>query len=150
VLRLAAEGWEFYGDDQVILGRDGEGGFRLWPDWRPPRVTAETCRVVPALAFLEGRPEGEDGKQDFGFGRVFDVRPPSPGRVARVHCLLPDEVPVDRPLTPAEAFQHAAPGLMHFAWPGHAGWIAELVLDLLSSVPVRLVSRGALSARRSA
>jgi hypothetical protein len=144
VLRLAAEGWDFYGDDHIILGRDDRGGFRLWPDWRPPRVTAETCRAVPQLTFLEGRPEAEDGKQDFGFEKVFGVHPPDPGHVERIHFLLPDRTPVDRPLSPAEAFHLAAPGLMHFAWPGHAGWVAELVLDLVSSVPVRLVSWGAL------
>jgi hypothetical protein len=144
VLRLAAAGWDFYGDDQVIVGRDGEGGFRIWPDWRPPRVTPDTRRSVPQLAVLEGRPAAGDGKQDFGFEKVFGGRRPAPGRVVAVHCLVPDTCPVDRRLDSAEAFERVAPGLMHFVWPGHAGWVTELVLDLLASVPVRLVSWGAL------
>jgi hypothetical protein len=135
-LRKAMEGWDFYGDDMVIVGRDQEGLWRAHAFWRPVNLTPRTLELlgnprVQATAFTV------DQKVQCDITELASVRWPVPGLIEALICLQPGWLPPTmESLSPAEALPSLGAALLSGFNLRNSEQDLENLLDLLASTPV--------------
>lgn len=140
VLRMVAEGWDFFGDDQLIVGKAETGDWCVWPVWRNAKVTQDTFRRFPQLRLHATRPLS-DGKCSVDVWKAFGISMPEAARLDRINVLAAGGQPERTDLTLQEAFETIAPCLLHYVWAGNAANMIENIFDLVSTRPVHLTSR---------
>jgi hypothetical protein len=140
VLDLVAQGWDYCGDDVLILGKVEKEGWHVFPCWRTAKATVETCARFPPLASLatEVRP---GNKRTFQVDRVFPTTVPASATVDRIYCLDPEPGHPSRRLDASEAMDRLAPGFLYYLWPDDAERVLASFWDIVSEVPVYAVSR---------
>lgn len=141
VLELVAAGWDYIGDDVVML-RPGPAGWEVSPYRRTAHVSVDTCRRFVQLSGLAGRKPFGD-KHLFDIAQYFDTRIPDRAAVDEIYFLhgVGDEPP--RRLSASEAFECLAPGFLYYIWPDDGPGMLDMVLAMASEVPVYGIGRGA-------
>lgn len=141
IINLVNQGWDFYGEDQLIVGRDESDGWSVWPYWRQIKATPETCRLFPTEQDLSKLTPNKKGKYSFGFiEEVLKCERPRPGKLVNINLIVPGNKNILKELDFTEAFSEVAPGFLHALLPDSITQTMDTVLDLLSSVPARKVS----------
>ena len=141
-LRMAAKGWGFYGDDLVVVGKDREGVWKVYPFWRPLQVTLDTWGMLPELRRIAWAASCDDEKMSVPVKSLIDARPPIPLPVGRILCLTdPPWEGAARRLSAAEAMSLLGENFLSALTPEQATHNLEQLLELISEVPVSVVSR---------
>lgn len=141
VLNLINKGYQFYGEDQIIVGKNSLGGWRVWPFWRHIKATRETSKLFPTEQDLTIRPPDDRNKYSFdNIEEVLNVSKPPSGRLASIIKLIPGEQNILAELDFSEAFQQISPGFMHALLPDSTTRVMDITLDIISDVPTYLVS----------
>lgn len=140
-LDLVSKGFDFYGDDQVIIGRNETGDWFAWPFWRSVKVTQDSLALLPSLSLLPQETTASSEKTVINdIEKSLNTRKPQPGRIISINLIVPHRKNVHRELDLDEAFRRIAPGIMHALLPRSVVQAMDNVIDLLSSVPVKEVS----------
>ena len=135
-LRKALEGWDFYGDDMVIVGRDQDGFWRVHPFWRPVHLTPQTLAIlgdlsVPSTKFTA------DHKVQCDITELAPVRRPEPGLIHAVLCLQPGWLPlIPERLSGADAMPALGAALLSGFNLRNTETDLDNLLDLLTDTPV--------------
>ena len=135
-VRKALEGWDFYGDDLVIVGQDPDGGWRVYPFRRPIRLTPNTAQLL-------GVPEGLSTELTFSHKMQYDItelcraRQSPSATVAAIICLRPDST-VKEPelLSPSDALSALGTTFLSGFNQRNAAADLENLLALLATTPV--------------
>jgi hypothetical protein len=133
VLKKVLEGWDFYGDDMVIIGRGDE--WQVHPFWRPVHLTPHTIRLLGAVE-VGSAPFTHENKMQCDIRDLTQARRPAPGAIEAVLCLRASWTPhsLERiPETEAIAMLGAA-FLSGFNLRKPAA--LENLLDFVASIPV--------------
>jgi hypothetical protein len=135
-LRKAIAGWDFYGDDMVIVGQDSDGSWRVYPFWRPVHLT-------PQSLMLLGNPRVRspkftvDNKVQCDIAELAPVQPPTSGLLQAVLCLQPARLPVvPERLDPADAMPALGAALLSGLNLQNTQHDLENLLELVTSTPV--------------
>jgi hypothetical protein len=143
-LRLAREGATFYGDDQIVVGRQADDGpWTAWPYWRNVGITPATAQLCPWLP----RPDKEDvGGEKFFFsaGRTFNFTKPGPAQIEAIAWLSPTE---DKPRRLGREAALACLG-RHFLsapWTEGSGHALGALCGMAEEIPVYIMPRDQLS-----
>jgi len=141
VLELVSSGWDFCGDDLVILGKGQDGVWKVWPCRRMVRVSADTCAHLPALSGLAGRQPAGD-KHEFDIADFFPVQVPREAVLERICCLDSQDGSPERRLSPAEAIERLGGCFVYMLWPEDAQQVLDSLCEMAETVPVYAVPRG--------
>ncbi|MGA2138652.1 MAG: hypothetical protein ABSH14_07295 [Verrucomicrobiia bacterium] len=87
-VRKVIEGWDFYGDDMVIVGRDPDGRWRVHPFWRPVHLTPDTLKLLGGLR-VQSTNCTISNKVQCDIAELVPVIRPAPGLIEAVFCLRP-------------------------------------------------------------
>jgi len=141
VLELAAAGWDYLGDDVVML-RPDPAGWEASPYRRTAHVSVDTCRRFSQLeALVQRKPFGD--KHLFNIERYFDTRMPNQAALGEVYFLHGVGDEPARRLSASEAFECLAPGFLYYIWPDDGPRMLDAVMGIASEVPVYSIGRGA-------
>lgn len=142
ILNLVGKGYAFFGDDQVIVGRNRAGKWCAWPFWRPLKVKPDSLSRMSHLPFMEdGREVNTEEKIIFNdMPERLQMDKPFATELIDITCLIPGNGGILQDLNQEEAFDYVAPAFMHSSNPQAMTSALEIVLDLLETVPVRKVS----------
>ncbi|MBN1505283.1 MAG: hypothetical protein JW955_00470 [Sedimentisphaerales bacterium] len=140
VLDLVSRGWDYYGDDVLVLGRDERGAWHVFPYSRTARVTSETCSRFTQLASLADGKRTSD-KYVFDVDRLFATTIPASGVLDRICCIGPEPESYPRRLGESEAITRLMAGFLYYLWPEDANRVLDGMWDVVSKVPVYAVSR---------
>lgn len=136
-----AKGYEFFGDDLVILGKGTEDEkWRVWPYWRPIHITRHTYELLPDLHRIE-RPFLKNRKSSIEIEELFQVSPPEAAPLIAIWLMTAEEGGGFRKLDFQEAFAALRQNFMHGFWPETAKANLDAVLDIIDQVPVFRLSR---------
>jgi len=144
VLDLVAKGWDYCGDDVLILGRDKHDAWHVFPYSRTAKVTPQTRTRFTQLASLA------DGKMTshkyvFDVDRLFATTIPASGVLDRIWCIGPEPESRPRRLHESEALARLMAGFLYYLWPEDADRVLAGMWDIVSKVPVYAVSRDTCS-----
>ena len=141
IVSLVRKGWDFYGEDQLIVGRNKDDKWIVWPYWRPIKASAKTCELFPVRQDISHLTPNKKKKYPFAnIEKVLNVQRPDPGRLTSIYLLVPGNKGIFTDLDFGEAFSLIASGFMHSLLPDSITHSMDMVLDLLSSVPVKKIS----------
>jgi hypothetical protein len=147
VLSQVAKGWDFFGEDQIILGRGEGSAWKVWPFWRQIRVSEETSKLFPTKQDLSIRRPNNRNKYSFdNIEEVLQVTKPGPGKLASIIKLVPGNQGIMAQLDFTAAFQHLSEGFLHSLFPSSTAKVMDIFLDLIEEVPVFMVSWDMLNA----
>ncbi len=141
IVNLVNKGYDFYGEDQLIVGKDENDKWTVWPYWRRINASAETCKLFTIQPDISDRTP--NSKKKFSFDlveEVFDCQRPDPGELKQIYLIVPGDKKILTDLDFDESFSLVAPGFLHSLLPNSITQTMDIVLDLLSSVPVKRVS----------
>jgi hypothetical protein len=135
-LRKAIEGWDFYGDDMVIVGRDGDGLWRVHPYWRLVHLTPQTLAMLGDLSVPSPKFTA-DNKMQCDITELAPVRPPRPALLEAVLCLQPGWLPlVPERLSSNDAMPALGAAFLSGFNLRNADLDLENLLDLTTATPV--------------
>ena len=135
-LRKAIEGWDFFGDDMVIVGRDREGLWQVHPFWRPIHLTAHTIEILDGLRVRSTKLTA-DNKVQCEITELAPVRRPAPALIQAVLCLQPSWLPLEpEPLANADAISAVGAAFLSGFNLRKTELDLENLLDLLAATPV--------------
>lgn len=141
ILKLVAQGWDFYGEDQIILGKDTDGRWMVWPFWRQINATAETTRLLPTHQNLSKQSPNSRNKYSFeNIEEVLQVTKPAALPLSSIYKVIPGHNSIHEELDFNKAFQHISSGFMHSLSPNATVKVVDILLDMVSEIPVYLVS----------
>ncbi len=141
IIKIVAKGWDFFGEDQIITGKDSNGQFKVWPFWRQIKASAETAKYFPAEQDLSQLPADERNKYSFeNISEVLQVTKPQSTPLTAIYKIRPGNGNILRKLDFNEAFQQVSPEFMHSLFPGAALKVMDIVLDIVSEIPVFQIS----------
>jgi hypothetical protein len=140
VLDLVSRGWDYCGDDVLVLGEVEDGGWNVFPGVRTAKVMADTCaRFVELTSLAEKSPLHD--KHVFAVDRFFPTTIPPSAVIDRVYCIGPEPEPHPRRLRESEALARLMAGFLYYLWPEDANRVLSRLCDLVSKIPVYAVSR---------
>lgn len=140
VFRMADRGWDYYGDDLALVGRDEQGHWRVWPWWRPASLSRNTCQMIPSLAHLLPI-SPERGKFLVEITRVVKTAPPPCGFIKEINVLAPPGTEPEHDVEPGRAFQLVGPDFLHWFGQRLAKSVLEATVSLTYDIAVNLVPR---------
>ncbi len=141
VITLVGRGLDFFGEDQVIVGRGNDGQWRVWPYWRFIMASAETTKLFPTAQNISGRPPTLNNKYIFEkIDEVLQVEKPSSALLTEIIKVIPGNENVMKSLEEHEAFREISSGFLHTLLPNSTPKVIDILLDIISEVPVHLVS----------
>jgi hypothetical protein len=144
VLELVSRGWDYCGDDVLILGKVKNSGWHVFPGVRTAKVMTDTCKRFAQLTSL-GEEEPLYGKHVFAVDRFFPTTVPRSAVVDRIYCIGPEPELRPRRLGESEALARLMAGFLYYLWPEDAGRVLAAIWDIVSQVPVYAVSRDTCS-----
>jgi hypothetical protein len=135
-VRKVMEGWDFYGDDMVIVGRDGNGMWQVHPFWRPVHLTSSTLALLGGLN-VPAELYTVSNKLRCDITEMADVRRPPPASIDKVFCLQAGWQP-QSPTLLSKTAALAALGSTFLSGfiPQNAESDLDNLLDFLSDHPV--------------
>jgi hypothetical protein len=141
VLSQVAKGWDFFGEDQIILGRGEERAWRVWPFWRQIRVSEETSKLFPTKQDLSIRRPNDRNKYSFdNIEEVLQVTKPATAQLASIIKLVPGDLGIMTQLDFTAAFQHLSEGFLHSLFPSSTAKVMDIFLEIIEEIPVFMVS----------
>jgi hypothetical protein len=146
ILTMVASGMNFFGEDQIIVGRGDNGVWTVWPFWRQIRATSETAALFPSKQNLSVRIPNNRDKYSFdNIEEVLQVSKPDAAQLTAIVKIIPGQHGIMRKLDFAEAFQHLAEGFMHSLLPHSTSKVMDIFLEIIEEIPVVIVSWDRLS-----
>ncbi len=139
-LAHVTEGFSFFGDDMLVLGKGDGGHWQVWPFWRPLHVTRHTCELLPFLSEVE-HSFSRKNKSSVEITDLLEVTPPSAAPLESIWILATDESTATRRLDPTEAFGMLSQTFMHGFWPETTRANLEALLDIVFQIPVFIMTR---------
>jgi len=141
ILSQVAKGWDFFGEDQIILGRGEDSVWHVWPFWRQIRVSEETSKLFPTHQDLSIRLPNNRKKYSFdNIEEVLQVKKPGPAELTLIVKLVPGNQGIMTQLDFTAAFQHLSEGFLHSLLPNSTARVMDIFLDVIEEIPVFLVS----------
>lgn len=141
IVSLVAKGWDFYGEDQLIVGKDKNDNWIVWPYWRHINASPETMKLFPVQPDISNQSPSKKNKYTFGdIEKTLNCQRPAPCKLTNINLLVPGNKKIFADLDFRESFPLVAPGFLHSLLPGSITHAMDMVLDLLSSVPVQKIS----------
>jgi hypothetical protein len=141
VLVKVSQGWDFYGEDQIIIGRAKDKNWYVWPFWRQIKVSAETSRLFPTTQDLSIRPPNSRKKYSFdNIEEVLQVKKPAPALLSSIIKLIPGDQGVMEQLDFTAAFSHLSGGFLHSLLPNSTSRVMDIFLNIIDEIPIFLVS----------
>ncbi|HBA84557.1 MAG TPA: hypothetical protein DCZ95_10725 [Verrucomicrobia bacterium] len=142
-LRLIREGATFYGDDQIVVGRNAEGRWTAWPYWRNIGITASTAQLLPWLPQPDKNGAGKE-KFFFSAGEEFQFKKPGPARIEAIAWLSPTETEL-RKVDREEALACLGQHFLSVPWTADAGQVLGALCEMAEKIPVYIMPRNQLS-----
>lgn len=144
-LKLVSEGWDFYGDDQVVVGCDHENRWKAWPYWRTVRASSETCMSIPQLRQIAG--EFSDGlEHQINIKKFFSIKLPDPEIIDAIYLLNKKMEPEYIRLNVTEGMQRLGQCLLYYTQGRYAERALNFLCEITAAIPVYSISRGMLNA----
>lgn len=140
VLELVSKGWDYCGDDVVVLSKGSNGTWNVLPYAPTANATMDTCERFSELSSLT-RTKPVDRKYIFEVRRFFSTTVPETTSLERIYCLSTGGATQRQRLYMPEAFERIAPCFLNYLWPEDAGRVLGDVLNIASQIPVYSVSR---------
>lgn len=141
IITLVGQGFDFFGEDLVIVGRGNDGEWRVWPYWRFIMASAETSKLLPTSQDISGRPPTANNKYFFEkIDEVLQVEKPSSAVLTEIVKVIPGHGEVLKTLEEHEAFQEISSGFLHALLPKSTPKIIDILLDIVSEIPIHIVS----------
>ncbi|HUI07528.1 MAG TPA: hypothetical protein VL486_11055 [Verrucomicrobiae bacterium] len=135
-VRKAMEGWDFYGDDMVIVGQDPDGRWRIHPFWRPVHLTPSTRELLGSPR-MQSMGLTTSNKFQCDITELVSVIRPVPGLVEAVINLRPGWHPeMLQPLSKADALSTLGATFLSGFNPRAAEHDLENLLEFLTTTPV--------------
>jgi hypothetical protein len=135
-VRKAMEGWDFYGDDMVIVGKDPEGIWRVYPFRRPIHLTANAAQLLGVPPGLTSELT-HSNKLQYDISELCQARQSHSGTLAAVFCLRPDwTVKEPEPLSQLDALSVLGLNFLSGWNKGNVASELENLLGLLVTTPV--------------
>jgi hypothetical protein len=139
-LAHVTNGYSFFGDDMVVLGKGENDRWEVWPYWRSLHITRHTCELLHIGANIE-RPISINNKRSLEITDLFSVAPPPVTPLESIWILSTDDGTAPRRLDPQHAFTQLSHNFMHGFWPETTQANLEALLDMVFQIPVFLMSR---------
>ena len=146
-LRLVSEGWDFYGDDQVVVGSGPDRCWKAWPYWRTVRASAETCRSLPHLRQLADRCSSA-AEHQIDIKQFYPQKRPKPGIIDAIYFLNTNSEPALIRLNVTEAMQQLGQCFLYYTQDRYAERALNFLCDVSTVIPVYSLSRGMLNAEK--
>jgi hypothetical protein len=141
VLSQVAKGWDFFGEDQIIVGQSEDNNWRVWPFWRQIKVSSETSKLFPTIQDLSIRPPNYRKKYSFdNIEEVLQVKKPASAILAIIIKLIPGNHGIISQLDFTAAFQHLSGGFLHALLPTSTIKVMDIFLNIIEEIPIYLVS----------
>jgi hypothetical protein len=141
ILSQVAKGWDFFGEDQIILGRGEDSGWRVWPFWRQIRVSEETSKLFPTRQDLSIRLPNNRKKYSFdNIEEVLQVKKPGAAELTSIIKLVPGNQRIMTQLDFTAAFRHLSEGFLHSLLPNSTTRVMDIFLDVIEETPIFMVS----------
>jgi len=141
-LAHVTNGYAFFGDDMVVLGKGDSDRWQVWPYWRPLHVTRHTCELLPMAVGVE-RPFCRNNKSTVEITDLFAVTPPSVTPISSIWILTTDESTSPQRLSHQQAFAMLSHTFLHGFWPETTQANLEALLDIVIQIPVFTMARSA-------
>lgn len=141
VLDLSFRGYEFMGDDILILGKDSDGILKVWPYFLPIKVTYETSRMSTKLNKYTPKSRF-DSKHIISVEKIPDIKKGAKSILDRIYFLTTEEEKRFYRLSDDEGFQYLSKTFFSFFTSEIAAFMLDNVLDIITTIPVYLISRG--------
>ena len=139
-VRKVTEGWDFYGDDMVIVGRDPSGLWRAHPYWRPVHLTSRTLELLGDLR-VQSTEFTASNKVECDIAELASVRRPLPGLIEAVLCIQPGQHPrTPEPLSKGDALSVLGATFLSGFNPRNAELDLDNLLEFLAATPAYQVS----------
>lgn len=140
VLELVSKGWDYCGDDTLILGKINSNTWTVFPYWRTARATPDTCARFRRLSTLANK-EAICEKHVFEVDRFFSTKVPLSATLERIYCLGEGAALRQQRLSESEALERLVPCFLYYLWPRDADKVLASIWDIVSEVPVYVISR---------
>lgn len=135
-LRNAMRGWDFYGDDMVIVGPHLGGTWRAYPFQRPIHLTQRTAELLGILPDLTGELTAKE-KMQYAGRELCPFHRSTSGIVSAIICLRPDWAPKEPVLlSPTDALVTLGNTFLSGFNQNNAANDLGNLLDLLTATPV--------------
>ena len=143
-LKLVADGWEFFGDDQVIVGRHSNKIWKAWPYWRTVNVSTATCREHVQLRSLW---EAASGTREFSIdiSKFFQIEVPRPAKIEAIYYLHADTDVYCTRLNTQESLERLGHCFFYYTQNIHADRSLAFLCEIAAEIPVYAISRGMLN-----
>ncbi len=141
VLQMVKDGFAYYGDDQIILGKDSEDQWRVWPLWRQLMVTEQSSKLLPNAPDLSSMKLNEIDKYEFDdIEGTLNVTKPDSALLTEIIKLVPGDSNILRPMEFDEAFKELSAEFIHSLLPTSTASAMDIFLDVITEIPVSKVS----------
>ncbi len=145
ILELTSNGWQFYGDDLVLLRQSQNKEWEVWPLSKKIKPSIQTCKRIPQLRKYAAIPT-PTGEHTLKVDQVFPVFRPTAGILYTIHYMTLDDEPYMIRLKPQEAFERIGICFLNYVSTHHAEHSIDTLHDIILKIPVYLVSRGWINA----
>lgn len=140
-LNMVSRGYDFYGDDQIIIGPGEDEQWYAWPFWRVLKVSPDSVKYFSNLPLVDEDFSATDDKKVINnIQQALSTEKPPPARIGAINLIIPHGEKILQELSLDEAFQQVAPGFLHSILPTTVMQKMDKIIDLLSDVPVTAVS----------
>lgn len=104
-------------------------------------ASAQTSKLFPTPQDVSDRPPNPRNKYYFSnISEVLQVEKPAPVLLSEINKIIPGNHKILRTLGFHDAFKEISPGFLHALLPGSTPVVMDIVLDLISDIPVNIVS----------
>jgi len=140
-LSMVSKGFDFYGDDQIIVGQGKDKMWYAWPFWRAIKVSRDSLQNFDDPRLLSKDVPEVGGKVVINdIERALKTQKPGCGKIAAINLIVAKETGILEELNLTTAFERISPCFLHAFQPTTLMHTMEELMDLLSAVPVRAVS----------
>jgi hypothetical protein len=139
-LAHVTNGYSFFGDDMVVLGKGESGRWEVWPYWRPLHITRHTCELLPMVTIVDP-PSCHTNKRSVEINDLIATASPPSTPLESIWILTTNDGAAPRRLDHQESFALLSQTFMHGFWPETTQANLEALLDIVFQVPVFLMTR---------
>jgi hypothetical protein len=139
-LAHVANGYSFFGDDMVVLGKGESDRWEVWPYWRPLHISRHTCELLRMGTSVAG-PFSRNNKSSVEITDLFAVTPPPITPLESIWILSTNDGTGPQRLDHQRAFALLSHNFMHGFWPETTQANLEALLDIIFQIPVFMMTR---------
>ena len=139
-LAHVTNGYSFFGDDMVVLGKGESGRWEVWPFWRPLNITRHTCELLSMVTVIDP-PSRQTSKRSIEINDLVTITPPPSTPLESIWILTTNDGVSPRRLGHQESFALLSHTFIHGFWPETTQANLEALLDIVFQVPVFEMTR---------